>query len=83
MTTNGTTTTIPDLTQTLQQELRDLEQKIAVDEQQLRSHREQAAFVRGKLALISQLVVPEPSLSGDALGEPSGASTGANDATQS
>jgi hypothetical protein len=59
-------TTIPALTELLQQELRNLEQQIASDEQLLRSHREQAAFVRGKLALLAQLVVSEPIISGNA-----------------
>lgn len=73
MTTNGTTTTIETVTAQLRQELSETEQQIAVAEQQLRSHREQAAFVRGKLALLSQLVITEPVLSGDGLGEQQGA----------
>jgi len=64
------TTTIPALEAQLQQELRTLEHQIVADEQQLRTHREQAAFVRGKLALLAQLIV-SPVISGDTLGESS------------
>ena len=68
MTTNGTALTIPTLTTQLQEELRTLDTQIATDEVTLRGHREQAAFVRGKLALLSQLVLA-PTLSGDPIGE--------------
>lgn len=62
------TTTISDLAALLGQQLHDLEQQIAADDQQLRTHREEAAFVRGKLALLAQIVLP-PIVSGDPLGE--------------
>ena len=51
---------IADLIATLNQQHADLETQIATLDQQLRATRERAAFTRGQLAVLSQLVVAGP-----------------------